>query len=95
MTTEEMQNKIIELSKTIEQLSNNTENLQKEVELKNQRISSLEEHNQKLFLRVTTEVDNKNDEKDDEYNGTLIDKKTYDILSDECKEELIKLEESI
>lgn len=86
MTLEEAQSKILELEEKI----NDYENLKVELENKEERIKSLEEHNQKLFLRATSSL--KVEEPKEEFKSDLLGDYAK-LLSDEEIELLKELEE--
>lgn len=54
MTMEQMQEALLQLKEENETLRNSVKNMETNMLTKDDRIKSLEEHNQKLFLRVTT-----------------------------------------
>lgn len=88
MTFEEMQEQLLQMQEQLDSLKNENENLQNTVNEKTKREQELMEHNQKLFLRVTSK---KEEEKEEEEIPLCVDKKTYDILSDRERKELIEL----
>ena len=87
MTLEEAQSKILELEEKI----NDYENLKVELEKKEERIKSLEEHNQKLFLRATSSL--KVEEKVEEFKSNLLGD-YINLLNDDEIEILKELEEA-
>lgn len=86
MTLEEAQSRILELE---EQLSD-YDNIKLELENKDERIKSLEEHNQRLFLRATSSL--KVEEPKEEFKSDLLGDYAK-LLSDEEIELLKELEE--
>lgn len=86
MTLEEAQSRILELE---EQLSD-YDNIKLELENKDERIKSLEEHNQRLFLRATSSL--KVEESKEEFKSDLLGDYAK-LLSDEEIELLKELEE--
>ena len=64
-------------------------NMETELEQKKQREQELLEHNQKLFLKVTSKKEDNSDTEDD--IPFCIDKDTYDKLSDRELKELKEL----
>lgn len=62
-------------------------NMETELEQKKQREQELLEHNQKLFLKVTSKKEEDNSDTEEEI-PLCIDKDTYDKLSEKEKKEL-------
>lgn len=56
MNEEEMRAEIVRLTDENKTLKETNENLANDVKAKDERITSLQEHNQKLFMRVTSPV---------------------------------------
>lgn len=56
MNEEEMRARIVELEEENKQLKATNENLENDVKAKGERITSLQEHNQKLFMKVTSPI---------------------------------------
>ena len=54
MTLEEAQEKILQLEEMLTELKNNNEVMTNLINEKEERVKSLEEYNQKLFLRATS-----------------------------------------
>ena len=79
MTLEEMQEQIIKMQEDMQILKSENETLKSENENALKRQRELEEHNQKLFLRVTNKVDIKEEEEEEEIPNFL-DKETYKLL---------------
>lgn len=85
MTLEEMQEQMLQMQEQLATLKSENENLQNSLAEKEQRERELMEHNQKLFLRVTSKKEEETEEKDD--IPFCIDENTYKLLSDrEIKE---------
>lgn len=90
MTLEEMQEELIKLQEEQKTLKANNESLTKELENKTKREKDLEELNQKLFLRVTTKVE---DPKKETVIPSYIDEDIYKLLDKKDLEILQELEE--
>jgi len=90
MTLEELQNELIELKEQLETFKTENETLKNNLTEKEQREKELMEHNQKLFLRVTSKKEEEETEEKEEIPFCL-DEKTYNLLSDREKNELIEL----
>lgn len=56
MTEEEMRARIVELEELNKELTATNENLANDVKAKDERITSLQEHNQKLFMKITSPI---------------------------------------
>lgn len=95
MTLEELQQQILDLQEEQKTLKQENENIKNEIVEKDQKINGLQEINQKLFLKVTSKATNDDDDQEEEYQPKLIDKSTYDLLSDEMKEYIRQEEEGI
>lgn len=95
MEFEELQEKFLTLEENYKTLKSDYEALQTSTKDKDERIKSLEEYNQKLFLRATaTKKDNIIDEKEDKFESKLLGE--YADLLDEDELELLKeLEEEL
>lgn len=102
MVLKELQDKILELTDSKNALKNEVENLQKLLEDKeselnsfkdesNKRIMELQEHNQKLFLKVTH---TKEEPKKEEFKSKLLGDLAID-LSESDLEFLKQLEEGL
>lgn len=91
MSLEELQNELIELKEQLETFKTENETLKNKLTEKEQRVKELTEHNQKLFLRVTSKKEEETEE--EEEIPFCIDKDIYDLLSDREKKELIELTE--
>ena len=89
MSLEELQNELIELKEQLETFKIENETLKNKLTEKEQREKELMEHNQKLFLRVTSKKEEETEE--EEEIPFCIDKSIYDLLSDREKKELIEL----
>ena len=90
MTLEELQNELIELKEQLETFKTENDTLKNNLTEKEQREKELMEHNQKLFLRVTSKKEEEETEEKEEIPFCL-DEKTYNLLSDREKNELIEL----
>lgn len=97
MTLEEMQNKILELSEENRKLNEDKTSLETKLsdteskytnleEVSNKRIQDLQEHNQKLFLRVSHQKEEKHIDKD--YKSKLLGE--YSDFLDENEKELLR-----
>lgn len=64
MTLEELQAKVLELEEQNKLITEERDNLKKSSEDLNKRITDLQEHNQKLFLKLTKEEPQKEEEKE-------------------------------
>lgn len=83
MTLEELQAEFLKQKEQLQQLTEDNKKNKLIIEEKTKREKELEEHNQKLFLRVTTPVATKEDIKED--NKDIIDfvgEKLYKELTD-------------
>lgn len=89
MTLEEMQEQMLNLQEQFNTLKAENETLKNTLTEKEQREKELMEHNQKLFLRVTSKKEDETEEKDD--IPFCIDKGTYNLLSDREIKELNEL----
>lgn len=89
MTLEEMQEQMLNLQEQFNTMKAENETLKNTLTEKEQREKELMEHNQKLFLRVTSKKEEETEEKDD--IPFCIDKDTYNLLSDREKKELNEL----
>jgi len=90
MSLEELQNELIELKEQLETFKTENDTLKNNLTEKEQREKELMEHNQKLFLRVTSKKEEEETEEKEEIPFCL-DEKTYNLLSDREKNELIEL----
>lgn len=93
MTLEELREENIKLKENNELLSQDNEQLKNSLEESQNRIKELEGYNQKLFMRVTSKVDEV--EEEETYEPKLISKEQYDLLSEQEKEELKELESEV
>ena len=85
MTLEEMQEQMLNLQEQFNTIKAENETLKNSLAEKEQREKELMEHNQKLFLRVTSKKEEETEETEE--IPFCIDKNTYDLLSDrEIKE---------
>ena len=66
-------------------------NMENELEQKTKREKELLECNQKLFLKITSKKEEKEEIKEDEEIPFVIDKEMYDKLSEQEQEELKEL----
>lgn len=87
---EELQEQIIKMQEQIETFKTENEALKNKLTEKEEREKELMEHNQKLFLRVTSKKEEETEETKEEI-PFCIDEKTYDLLSDREKKELNEL----
>lgn len=78
MTLEEMQEQILKMQEEMQTIKEENVHLKEENEKAIERQKQLEEHNQKLFLRVTSKVDI--EEKEEEEIPKFLDKETYNLL---------------
>ena len=90
MSMEELQEQIIKMQEQLETFKTENETLKNKLTEKEQREKELMEHNQKLFLRVTSKKEEEETEEEEEIPFCL-DEKTYNLLSDREKNELIEL----
>lgn len=89
MTLEEMQEQMLQMQEQLATLKSENENLQNTVNEKAKREQELMEHNQKLFLRVTSKKEEQ--ESNDEEIPFCIDKDTFEKLSEREIKELKEL----
>ena len=89
MTLEEMQEQIIKMQEELQTYKTENETLKNKLTEKEEREKELMEHNQKLFLRVTSKKEEETEEKEE--IPFCIDKEIYDLLSDREKKELNEL----
>ena len=89
MTLEEMQEQMLQMQEQLATLKSENENLQNSLAEKEQREKELMEHNQKLFLRVTSKKEEELEETEE--IPFCIDKDTYEKLSDREIKELKEL----
>ena len=89
MTLEEMQEQMLQMQEQLATLKSENENLQNTVNEKAKREQELMEHNQKLFLRVTSKKEEQ--ETNDEEIPFWIDKDTFEKLSEREIKELKEL----
>ena len=92
MTLEEAQEKILQLEEMLTELKNNNEVMTNLIIEKEERVKSLEEYNQKLFLRATST--HKQIEPTQEFNSKLLGDYSK-LLSDDELELLKELEEDL
>lgn len=95
MNLEELQNELLKLQEKVKELTTELETTKSDNTTKDQRIKSLEEHNQKLFLKATSsttpQVDNiENDNFASEVLGDYAK-----LLSDEEIEQLKEIMEDL
>jgi uncharacterized membrane protein YcgQ (UPF0703/DUF1980 family) len=88
MTLEELQAKVLEMEETQKTIQSENETLKKQVEDKIKREKELEEHNQRLWLKITSKVEDKPTETEDKEVKEYIGEKVYNELSDKDKEKL-------
>ena len=86
MTLEEMQEQIIKMQEEMQTLKSENEMLKSENEKAITRQRELEEHNQKLFLRVTNKIDIEEKEEEEDGIPLFLDKETYKLLDKFDKE---------
>lgn len=89
MTLEEMQEQMLNLQEQFNTIKAENETLKTTLTEKEQREKELMEHNQKLFLRVTSKKEEETEEKDE--IPFCIDEDTYKLLSDRELKELNEL----
>lgn len=80
-----------EINAWIVETQENYDRIEKELEQKTNREKELMEHNQKLFLKITSKKDKEEEMEEDEEIPFVIDKEMYDKLSEQEKEELKEL----
>jgi hypothetical protein len=90
MSLEEMQEQMIQLQEQLQTFKAENEALKTKLTEKEQREKELMEHNQKLFLRVTSKKEEETEETKEEI-PLCIDEETYKLLSDREKKELNEL----
>lgn len=91
MNVEELQEELLKLKENNVLLKKDLESSKNLVIEKEERIKSLEEHNQKLFLRATATKENRI-EKEENYNSSLLGD-YYNLLDEEEKEFIMEIEE--
>ena len=92
MNIEDLQKELLELKEQINTLIEENTNLKNDNTSKDERIASLQEHNQRLFLKATSSI--KHEEKEEDFNSKLIG--DYTNLLNEDEIELLKeLEEDL
>ena len=79
-----------EINAWIVETQENYDRMEKELEQKTTREKELMEHNQKLFLKITSKKDEE-EEMEEEEIPFVIEKEMYDKLSEQEKEELKEL----
>lgn len=89
MTLEEMQEQMLNLQEQFNTIKAENETLKTTLSEKEQREKELMEHNQKLFLRVTSKKEEETEEKEE--IPFCIDEDTYNKLSDRQRKELLEL----
>ena len=80
-----------EINAWIVETQENYDRIEKELEQKTNREKELMEHNQKLFLKITSKKDKEEEMEENEEIPFVIDKKMYEQLSEQEKEELKEL----
>ena len=95
MDLEKLQQEILDLREKNNELSTELENIKNDNELKAERIKSLEEHNQKLFLRATSSSSKMEEEKQEDNIANDILGDYAKLLSDEEIEQLNEIMEEI
>ena len=80
-----------EINAWIVETQESYDKMEKEIEQKTNREKELMEHNQKLFLKITSKKDEGEEMKEDEEIPFCIDKDTYKLLSDREIKELNEL----
>lgn len=80
-----------EINAWIVETQENYDRMEKELEQKTNREKELMEHNQKLFLKITSKKEDEEVEKEDEEIPSVVDKDFYDKLSVHQQEELREL----
>lgn len=83
MPLEELQEQLLNLQEQLKTFKTENETLKNKLTEKEQREKELMEYNNKLFMRITTEQ-TKEDKQEEIPN--VIDKDTYNILSDNEKQ---------
>ena len=84
---EELQEQIIKMQEQLETFKTENETLKNKLTEKEEREKELMEHNQKLFLRVTSKKEEETEETEEDI-PICLDEKTYKLLSDREKKEL-------
>ena len=80
-----------EINAWIVETQENYDRIEKELEQKTNREKELMEHNQKLFLKITSKKDEGEEMKEDEEIPFVIEKEMYDKLSEHEKAVLKEL----
>ena len=83
LTLEQLQEQLLTLQNELQTVKADKENLNTELKKKEEREKELLEHNQKLFLRVTSKQEEKEEEtnKDNEELKEFVGEKLYSNLS--------------
>ena len=84
MTLEEMQEQLLQMQEQLQNITNDKTNLEEQVNKLNEDKTELQKLNQKLFLRVTSEQ--KEDEEEKEEIPFFLDEETFNMLSKKDKE---------
>lgn len=79
MTLEELQAELLKQQDEQKRLNAENESMKKQLEEKTKREKELEEHNQKLWLKVTSKVENESKDEKEEI-PSFLDEKTYKLL---------------
>ena len=84
-------NKIIELMERKQELEAMLNGTKKQLEEKERQVRELQEHNQKLFLKVTSKVEEVR--RRDNRKSKILDEKTWNTMGDDEKEYWLKMED--
>lgn len=84
-------NKIIELMERKQELEAMLNGTKKQLEEKERQVRELQEHNQKLFLKVTSKAEEVR--RRDDRKSKILDEKTWNTMGDDEKEYWLKMED--
>lgn len=95
MNLEELQNELLELREKVKELTSELESTKTDNTAKDDRIKSLEEHNQKLFLKATSSTSKQDDKIENDNFASDILGDYAKLLSDDEVEQLKEIMEEI
>ena len=88
-------NRIIELMERKQELEAMLNGTKKQLEEKERQVRELQEHNQKLFLKVTSKAEESGylGRKKENRKSKILDEKTWNTMGDDEKEYWLKMED--
>lgn len=95
MNLEELQNELLELREKVKELTTELETSKNDITSKDQRIKSLEEHNQKLFLKATSSTTQQVDKIENDTFASDVLGDYAKLLSDDEVEQLKEIMEDL